>query len=236
MRNILRTVLLVAMLALSAAFVLADPTGPTSLSTGASSRYDVSTSGGQVSAVAGNVTRLDINGTAITEGWQGYFGNILGTIVLGDSSNNTMYDWNLTSVSGEVYASRQSSITWSGVNCSNNTEMTNEETTLNFGATAIDGINETFSSTTHGSFFIGATNITSNSCPSTNLYNSVGASSDWQEVVLADASGNLVFTSIVNDNTQGFDGTSYDFQLIVAEDGHSGDTATTNYYFWVELA
>ena len=194
------------------------------------------TGGWGTTAIAGNVTRLDINGTTITEGWQGYFGNILGTIVLGDSSNNTIYDWSLTSPGGEVFASTQSSITWSGVNCSNLTEMNNTETTLNFGEYATDGINETFSTQSNSEFFIGTGRIVANDCYTTTLHNSTGDNSpDWEEVLLADGSGNLVYASIVNDNANGFDGTSYDFQMIVAEDGHSGDSSATNYYFWVEL-
>jgi hypothetical protein len=226
----------VALFLLSAIAVCGEPNGPLNMTSGGSSRY--STTGGyQLNAIAGNVTELNINGTSITQGWQGYYGNVIGTIVLGNSNNRTLYDWTLLSPSGEIYASRASSITWTTINCSNTTEISNEESLLNFITTAKDGINETFSSQSHPSFFVGSINITTDSCKSTNLHNSTGQNeaTKWYELLLADNSANIVYTALLENNKDGFNGSNYDFELIVAEDGHRGDSTTTPYYFWVEL-
>ena len=61
-------------------------------------------------AEAGNVTELNISATVVTRGWQGYYGNVSGTITLDDGLNNTMYSWALADPEGEVYASRNNSI------------------------------------------------------------------------------------------------------------------------------
>ena len=58
-------------------------------------------------ALAGNVTEITITGFTITQTWQGYFGNITGSITLDDGSGNTLYDWAADasfSPIGEIYA------------------------------------------------------------------------------------------------------------------------------------
>lgn len=237
MRRVEIWVIAIALFMLSATAVIGAPTGPTNIASGPSSRYDLNDGGYQVDAYAGNVTELNINATTITQGWQGYYGNVLGTIVLGDSSNKTLYDWSLTTPSGEIYASRASSITWTSINCSNSTEIASEETALGFTAASKDGIDETFTTPNHPSFFVGNVNITTNSCNSTNLHNSssVSESTKWYELLLADGSSNMVYTALLENDKDGFNGSNYDFQLIVGENGHLGDASTTPYYFWVEL-
>lgn len=232
-KTLITILVIITMLAMSGGMALADPQGANT-TVGSTSRYSVGSSGssGTASAYAGNVTQVDINGTAVTTGWQGFYGDVFGNIVLGNSNNDTLYDWSGASLGGEVYSSINSSITWSTTNCSNATHQATAESQLNFG-TASDGIDETFSST-YAWFLLGTNNLTS--CPSTTLNNAAGQSADWPEILLYDttASG-LVYVSIINQDTQGFDGTNYDYQMIVAEDGHASDTSTTTYYFWAEL-
>ena len=55
-------------------------------------------------AYAGNITELNIVGTTITQTWQGFVGNVSGTITLDDSENNTLINWSLGDPEGEVYA------------------------------------------------------------------------------------------------------------------------------------
>jgi spore germination protein YaaH len=57
-----------------------------------------------------------------------------------------------------------------------------------------------------------------------------------ETLLLDETSQNLIFTSILQENSAvGFDGANHDFQMIVAENGHNGDEATTTYYFYVEI-
>lgn len=119
-------------------------------------------------ALAGNVTELEIFGYTITQSWQGYFGNVSGTIMLADVDDNVMYNWSLADPEGEVYASRIPAVDWASIQCfnfdaDNSTPVTDGaapgETNLNgrnlawveeeYGIEwdAVDGFNETFSLT-----------------------------------------------------------------------------------------
>jgi len=50
-----------------------------------------------------------------------------------------------------------------------------------------------------------------------------------------DASNRTVFASLLSDDALGFDSLPHDFEMLVLEDGHGADTATTSYFFFVEL-
>ncbi|HLG23866.1 MAG TPA: hypothetical protein VI564_02950, partial [Candidatus Nanoarchaeia archaeon] len=139
------------------------PQGPTSLTVDSSGRYQNNSNPITVQAFAGNVTGLTIASTRVTESWQGYFGNISGTITLDDANNFTFYDWSLPSPSGEVYASNGSSVTWSNVYCMNVSangtspvmgsgavgNINGTQIELNYGVniTDRDGLTETFNDT-----------------------------------------------------------------------------------------
>ena len=237
--NRIAQVFLLAIVA--AAFVLAEPTGPTSpitpISTGRYSTSSAQTHG----AIAGNVTEINLNANTITQSWQGYFGNITGTVVLGDSSNNTFYDWSLSSPQGEIYATRLASTpTWATVGCANSTHINSEDTALGIDqANDADAVNKTFLNTTNFSpFYVGSVliNQSSQNCYATYLYNNTGAQSTYfPEVLLSDTAGNMIYTGLVENNAMGFNNRTHDFEILVGENGHSGDAATTTYYFYLEL-
>jgi len=216
---------------------LADPNGADTVTPGTSERL---TSGVAQShnATAGNVTELTIYGDSITQSWQGYFGNVSGSIQLADSSGDTMYNWSLASPQGEIFATAVSdSLDFTGVQCFNWTANgTALETTYNINDSA-DGVNETFNLTDHNSFAVGVTSFNENACMSTRVFDTsgVGVDQTFEEVLLADAAGNPIFTALLEQDVAGFDGATHDFEMLVLEDGHSGDTSTTPYYFYVEL-
>jgi len=218
---------------------MAAPTSPLSATPGPSSRRDLSTlPAAQVDALAGNVTQLSIDALAITNSWQGYYGNVTGAIVLDDGNNNTFYNWSLTSVKGEVYAARVASPTWTTINCTAAANVSTEETALGQAATDADSVSNTFSqSTTHPGFSVGNVAITADSCYATNAFDNTGAqNTKFYQVLLSDNSGagNIVYTALMNGSQTGFNGDAWDFELLVGEDGH-GNSAVTPYYFFVEL-
>jgi hypothetical protein len=226
-------------LVLGITLVAAAPTGPSSLTRGTDSRFGLDTSAKSTTAFAGNVTSIDFNASTITQTWQGYFGNITGNIVLGNANNDTFYDWSYASVRGEVYATRTASTpAWSLINCANLTHIAVEDTFLGTNQSIDpDAVNNTFrNSTTHDTFTVGAVTINStNNCHAVNLYDGSGASTtNFQEVLLYDNTS-IIYTSLLTNGAQGFDGTNHNFQMLVGENGHAGDTSTTTYYFYVEL-
>ncbi|MFH1606208.1 MAG: hypothetical protein ABIC91_02595 [Nanoarchaeota archaeon] len=200
---------------------------------------------GSRSDEGGTVTILTLNTTQQNFGWKAYVGNISGTLTLDDANGWTIYDWslNVSAVTGEVYAARTDSITWSSVNCSgrNATEIiATEETALNFGSTDIDAINKTFSENIHDSFIVAGRSITVNSCPSIATYVNDTAQTYnttsrplFQELLLDDGT-NMIYTTIFEQDKTGYDNSStFDFQLLVADDETSG--VQTTYYFFAEL-
>ncbi len=181
-------------------------------------------------AQAGNVTGLVINQTSITRIWQGFYGNVSGQIVLENAAGNNFYDWTFTTVSGQVYASRNLVSDWSNVNCTNSTQWELEETTLNIPLTSVEGINETFSLTSHPAFSVGS--VTVSNCRSTRPYNATGQPGDFWNVLINSNSTNTVYVSVLADGSSAFDGGTADFELLVPTDRSTG---FATYYFYAEL-
>ena len=217
---------------------LADPNGANTVTQEGTSSRGTANSPQDAQALAGNITEITVSGDSITQSWQGYFGNVSGAITLEDASNNTMYNWSLASPQGEIFASTDGSVSWTGVKCFNWTENgTDLETTYNIDG-AEDGINETFSdSETHDGFSVGTVSFVADQCMSTQVFDATGAgvASTFDEVLLSDAGGNPIFTALLEQDTLGFDDKHHDFQMLVLEDGHDGDTSETQYFFYVEL-
>lgn len=213
-------------------YVFAAPTGPDSITTGSSTRKGT-TASQAVDAQAGNTTQLTITAKSVTTDFQGYYGNISGTIVLSNANNQSLYQWNNANPSGQIYASRNSSIDWTtGIACMTQTDINNEDTYL--GATNnADNVNGTFNRTGHPAFSVGSTLLSG--CRSTSV-NGTGSGSDFWEALLKDNANSTIYTAIIDQNKVGFDNNTRDFQMLVGENGSNGNTATTTYYFYVELA
>lgn len=215
---------------------------------------------GNNNAIAGNVTEITINGFSTTQTWQGYYGNVSGTIQLADSTDNVLYNWTLAEPSGEIYSSTNQTITWTGIQCLNftanatggagsagatnlaGTNLTVLESRFNILSDDVDGVNETFSFTpagdAHDQFFTANLQFSAGECLSTKVYSPSGpAANQFEEVLLFEpATSSVVFASLLEEGTlAGFDNADHDFEMLVLEDGHGTDVATTTYYFFVEL-
>jgi hypothetical protein len=210
-------------------------------------------------AYAGNVSEIVLYGYSTTQTWQGYYGNVTGTIQLADNDDNIMYNWSDVNPRGEVYASTNNTLYWSNMTCFNHTATgdysTNEtpgETEqygknytllmdeFNITSDAVDNINNTFVlGLSHNQFYTASLEFGTGECLSTQVFDDQGKGEDdkYEEVLLWEPiTGSLVFTSILNkDDPLGFDQGQHDFEMLVIENGHSTSLATTTYYFWVDL-
>jgi len=210
-------------------------------------------------AIAGNVTEMDFNGSSVTRTWQGYFGNITGIITLGDSSNNTLYDWSVASPQGEIYAVRSANVpVWTQVRCAVQTEIQAEDTNLNVNESVDqDAVNRTFvvggapdqivrfpaADLTHPLFYVANQSIAASSCAVATMYDNNGYPSPYFKEVLLSDGGTvpIIYTAIIAHTlnpfaeSDGFDKRTHDFEMIVGEDGHGTDTAVSTYWFYVEL-
>jgi hypothetical protein len=224
---------------LSTSVALAEPSGPTSYENLGSSTYPTNAAQ-EIPAIAGNVTELNFVANTATKTWQGYFGNVTGAIVLGNANNQTMYNWTLTSPSGQIYATRTATVpTWSSIQCADSTDVDAEDTALGVNSSRDqDSVNRTFLDTnTFDPFYVGGVLIDRGlqTCYATHLNDASGSpSSSFAEVLLTDTA-NMIYTGLITSPTLGFDNREHQFQMIVGEDGHNGDSNPTPYYFYLEL-
>jgi hypothetical protein len=100
-----------------------------------------------------------------------------------------------------------------------------------------DCVNQTFSEQSHPEFFVGTKKIEADSCWSTQTYVNDGLGYNFYEVLLLEPAGNtLIYASILNASSTGFDDTKTDFQMLVGVDGHGAAAgSTTQFFFYVEL-
>jgi hypothetical protein len=231
----------IACLAFIGFVIAANPNGAT-VTPGASTSYNAGYTPGNNSAIAGNITEITLIGNSTTQTWQGYYGNVSGTIDLKDGSGNIFYNWSQAAAIGEVFASVNNSLGWTTIECFNytangslKTNLTILETAYGLASTSVDGVDETFNRNDHTSFIVGSTSFGTGVCNNTKVFGPSGAAT-FEEVLLYDPGTNsTVFASILDDNTAGFDNKVHDFEMLVLENGHSGDTNPTTYYFYVEL-
>jgi len=224
-------------LLLSAAASAADPPGA-SIVSNTTETVNPAAAGSSTTA-GGSFTTLVLNATTQTPRWKAYVGNATGSFTLRNAANYTIYDWGSAYTGGEVYASRDASPDWTSIQCANSSGIAAEESTLNMSATTADSISMTFNQSVHRAFYVGTTPITHSDCPAIATYiNSTAQAADenasFQEVLLQDTGQDLVFASLIDQDTQGFNNQPYDFQMIVPEDEYSSTPHT--YYFWLELS
>jgi hypothetical protein len=167
---------------------------------------------------AGNVTKLNITGTTVTQAWAGFYGYITGTVTLDDANGDTLYDWALLAPRGQVYAIMQNfgtpNWTYRNIECWNFSEgatggveayadyntVKEVETFLTIRHDDIDSINATFAPHPWtGSIYVGQTPINTSKtgidlqqCKKVNLYvNNASQSENFTEILLYDRNGTL---------------------------------------------
>lgn len=237
-RQLALALLAAGMLLCMAASAAADPVGASILANSTS---------GEPGAVAGN--RSDARGTITTitidalqqdQQWKAYVGNVSGRLSLDDADGSTIYDWELAgSIAGEVYVTRHSSIDFDNVSCASTANIASEQSFLNMTGTQSDSINSTYIHTSHAAFFVGTQQIGADSCRSTATYvadseQTMDGTQRFQALLLQDSSQSLVFATLIDDDATGYDGRTYDFQIIVPES--DVNSTSTTYYFFTELS
>lgn len=187
-------------------------------------------------STGGSIYLLSINVTTQNLRWKGYVGNIYRDLSLQDASSNSIFDWELSTISGEIYATRNSSIpAWSSIQCAQQNVITADQIALNITSSAEDSIENTFNSKNHNQFYTGITLINTDSCDSVSLnVNGTNQSDKFQEVLLSDTNS-LIFASLLENSTFGFNNQTYDFQMILPASALDGNPPNVAYYFYIEL-
>ncbi|MGV8150905.1 MAG: hypothetical protein ACP5NV_04205 [Candidatus Woesearchaeota archaeon] len=194
-----------------------------------STRYDDSRPAQSTNAESGNVSEIPINIDITSRAWQGYFGNVTGTMMLADSSGNAFYDWNEVSATGEILATRNATVDWNTINCADQQLIDNEDVFLQKTSLDSDSVNNTFAMTNHPLFMVSTTIMSG--CRSTRTFRGNSQIGFWN-IVLSDSTGAAVYTGIIDSNNYNFKNSTSDFELLVP--APSGSTHT--YYFYMELS
>lgn len=178
-------------------------------------------------AEGGYINSLDIGGSTQTSMWQGYYGNVTGSLTLEDSSGNSMTTWTYDDKGGEVFATTNQTADFTSIAAQN---AAGADSLLAYmdDSTMSDSVADTFASGSHSAIEIGRTTITADAADLITL------NTNFTEVILKDDADSLIWTAIINPNKNGFDGAPHDFQMIVPED-NAGTSAVTAYYFFLEL-
>ncbi|MFC2135544.1 hypothetical protein ACFLTH_13100 [Bacteroidota bacterium] len=187
----------------------------------------------------GTITTITVDATQQNYAWKAYVGNISGTLVLDDSSGRSIYGWSLATLTGEIFATRSSSPSWSALSCASNAVIASEQTVLTMSTSDIDSINHTFNETTHQTFTIAGNTLSQSTCrvayPYVNdTFQTPSTTNYFQEILINDTNQNLIYASELEADKPGYIiGSSMDFQMIVPDNDEAGNQTT--YFFYVEL-
>ena len=229
-KTMLITLIAIVALLIVSSFSSAQPSG-TSITSNTTDTVTTSPPSSRVDE-GGTITTLVVDAIQQNPRWKAYIGNITGSLTLDDSGGNTIYNWALdqSDITGEIYSSRNNSIDWGAISCADPATITAEDTFLTLSGR--DSINNTFNETVHDTITVGTT--AHNNCPATSTFvnsaRETQGTASFQLVLLQDTT-NLIYTSPIKTATTGYDGSLFDFQMIMA----NNPTATTPYYFYVEL-
>jgi hypothetical protein len=219
---------------------VSSPVPPDSMTIWSNDTKNVSsTSSFMLNTSGGVISKINFTSSTQNPHWKAFVGYITGKFTLDDSNGSTIYDWTLATVSGVVFATRDSTaILWPEISCANVTTLRAEDNALS-QTNQYDNITKTFNANSatgnHSEFFVGSVNISINSCPTVHTYvNDSSQTSRFAEVALY-TSGTIVYSTLLENRVTGFDYNPYDFQMLVPENGAKGFSGATAYYLYVEL-
>ncbi len=235
-RNFLAFVLILGILFSLNLIFAATPDNPIITSVNNSTKDN--TESGFFNISGGYISTINLDATFQNARWKAFVGNVSGKYTLDDSSGATIFDWTFATITGKVYATRDSgTLEWGLIDCADDTEMENENTEMVHSASATDNLTKTFNRTSHSAFWSAGSFFSANQCDYglTTFKNDAPQTTDFEEIVLHDGTS-IVYATILEDNVQGYDGDkTFDFQMIVPENGTTDYTGATPYYIYVEL-
>jgi len=144
--------------------------------------------------------------------WKAYVGNVSSTFVLDDEDDYSIYQWTISDFTGQVYITRDGSVTWGTVDCANVTNKEAEDTAIDHTSTSEDSVNSTFTSTSHRDFTVASNPITDGDCFSTATWandttQTASATTPFTEVLLWDSTGgNMIYTTFVENDVSSYRG------------------------------
>lgn len=186
-------------------------------------------------AEAGNITWLAITSFQKTRSWQGFVGNMTGGLTLDDTANETMYSWNISDLSGQLYASQNCSIDWTQISTQNDCTVDNALT-----GPGSDSVSRTYTASSNQiAYQIYDLEVNASSvCTAWPYVNDSAQSGTYlfENTILTAGTvpdGNQsIYVANFEYQTNGFDTLLYDFQMLVPVNKSS---KFTTYCLYAEL-
>lgn len=231
MKKIAILMVLAMVLSMGAAFAAApgDATATGVVDQGSYAQVDGSTA----NVSGGNIYQSDVSATVSTARWAGIYGDVSGTIVLGDDTGNTatdiMYTW--AGATGLVVYAVDGAVDWTSVSPATNATVTAQYTYL---ADAV-APNDNFAVTFAASHDLNSNLFESLGNPAVQTDDDSGAF--WWTMALQDNAAKTVWAAeVVDGGHLTYDGaTSAEFQMILPDSSEAEDTTPTTYDMWLEL-
>ena len=215
----------------------ANPVGPNSVVSVSNETKSSTTSAAFFNISGGYIAALNLSATIQNTRWKAFVGWVNGKFTLDDAGGATIYDWTLSVTTGRVYSTRDgSTIEWASIACADRaTNLKTEEINMFHTNNSGDNITKTFQMGTHNPFWVAGHSFSANQCPTLNTYiGNVSQDTDFEEMALYDSTS-IIYATILENDLAGYDGQTYDFQMLVPENGSQGFTGATPYYLYVEL-
>lgn len=149
---------------------------------------------------------------------------------------------------------------WENITCASHTIIKNETFLLNHSGTDEDSLNKTFvQSFSLTSFFAGSKAVNesvltppsgevkgTDNCAGFNLSDGSSSSTHFQEVMLTDLTYQMpdtyntrqydvIYAALLESDATGYNGTPFDFEMLIPQSGLEGSQAIITYYFYIEL-
>ena len=196
------------------------------VSAGSPESYSYTPSATSVDIIGGNVTEVNVSTVQVTDKWVGFYGQVSGSIVLGDSSGNKFYQWTISDpTGGVVYATNNTVSDWTSLQ----PLYADSGYLPSILLDGTDSFNNTFTS---------QETFTS---PSTTI-NNVNYTTTWQGgaegstfktyALYADSGATLVWAGNVQADQTSFNSGTADYQILA---GVNQIGATQTFYFYLEL-
>ena len=235
MRTIGIAVIVVALVAAFTGIVSATPEGATmdvnvSATTKTPSTVDTD------DAEGGYITGLNATVEQSTAKWQGYCGNVTGSITLQDSSSNAMFNWDWSAAKGGEVLATTGTPTWATVYNVTTTERDHASGGINYlwgwQTDQSDDADATFDDGT-GSVTVASTDISNTVATTANKI--LPIDQGWQTLVIADddsveARDDYIFVGLICNDKDGVFGSTADYQMIVPVTDTPDTTVTYNFY------
>ncbi len=176
--------------------------------------------------IGGNVSQVNVTSVQVTDKWVGFYGEVSGSIVLGDSTGNTFYQWTISDpTGGVVYATNNTVSDWSTLS----PLYADSGYLPDFLISGTDSFNNTF---VDQEDFVSPT-ITVNSVNYTTTWQGGSKGIDFKTYAMyADSGATLVWAGKVKADSTSFNSNTADYQILA---GVNQIGAEQTFYFYLEL-